>query len=131
MLTTIHSELRNLLEGAVVLPGDAGWDEARSGFNLLLDQHPAAVAFPVDARDVAAAVAYARRAGLRVAPQATAHNQGPLGDLEGTLLLNVSALQEVAEFGVDRCEHGPMVGGRTCAVDPANAGSLRWPHPLG
>ena len=77
------------------MPGDPGWDDARSSFNLLLDQHPAAVAFPADADDVVAAVAYARDAGLRVAPQATAHNQGPLGGLENTLLLNVSALQDV------------------------------------
>src|SRR4051794_18966849 len=95
MLTTLHSPLAEALTGAVVLPGDGGWDDARSAFNLLLDQHPAAVAFPADELDVAAAVAYARSAGLRVAPQATAHNQGPLGDLENTLLLNVSALQEV------------------------------------
>ena len=80
---------------SLVLPGDPGWDDARSAFNLLLDQHPAAVAFPADADDVAAAVAYARAAGLRVAPQATAHNQGPLGRIENTLLLNVSRLQEV------------------------------------
>jgi hypothetical protein len=40
-------------------------------------------------------VNYARRAGLRVAPQANGHNQGPLGDMDGTLLLNVSGLQEV------------------------------------
>ena len=78
-----------------MLPGDPGWDEARSGFNLLGDQHPEAVVFPVDAPDVAAAVTYARRAGLRVAPQATGHNQDPLGDLDGTLLLNASGLQEV------------------------------------
>src|SRR3954463_2014624 len=95
MLTMTHSSLAESLTGAVILPGDAGWDEARSGFNLLLDQHPAAVAFPADAEDVAAAVAYSRRAGLRVAPQATAHNQGPLGGLEETLLLNVSGLQDV------------------------------------
>jgi len=87
--------LRSGLRGPVVAAGDPGWDEARSGFNLLEDQHPAAVAFPVDARDVAAAVKYAHRAGLRLAPQATGHNQGPLGDLEGKLLLNVSQLQEV------------------------------------
>ena len=53
------------------------------------------MAYPADARDVAAAVAYARRAGLRVAPQATAHNQGPLGGMELTLLLNVTGLQDV------------------------------------
>ncbi len=95
MLISTNTPLADTLTGAVVLPGDPGWDDARSAFNLLLDQHPAAVAFPTDARDVAAAVAYARRAGLRVAPQATAHNQGPLGDLAGTLLLNVSGLQDV------------------------------------
>src|SRR4051794_35011358 len=95
MLTTGHISLAEALAGPVVVPSDPGWDEARSGFNLLLDQHPAAVAFPADERDVAAAVAYARAAGLRVAPQATGHNQGPLGDLEDTLLLNVGALQEV------------------------------------
>ena len=95
MLTTTTTPLADALTGAVALPGDPGWDDARSAFNLLLDQHPAAVAFPADARDVAAAVSYARRAGLRVAPQVTAHNQGPLGDMEQTLLLNVGALQEV------------------------------------
>ena len=95
MPTTTHTPLTEALTGAVVLPGDPRWDEARSGFNLLLDQHPAAVAYPADARDVAAAVAYAQCAGVRVAPQATAHNQGPLGGMEDTLLLNVSGLQDV------------------------------------
>jgi hypothetical protein len=110
MLTTTHFELTEALTGAVVLPGDAGWDDARSAFNLLLDQHPAAVAFPADAQDVAAAVAYARRAGLRVAPQATAHNQGPLGGLENTLLLNVRALQEVrVDPGAQRVRVGAGV----------------------
>jgi len=95
MFKTTHSLLAEALTGPVVLAGDPGWDHARAGFNLMLDQHPAAVAFPAHADDVATAVAYARAAGLRVAPQATAHNQGPLGGLEDTLLLNVSALQQV------------------------------------
>jgi FAD/FMN-containing dehydrogenase len=95
VLASTHMELVDALTGAVVLPGDADWDVARSGFNLLGDQHPEAVAFPVDASDVAAAVTYARRTGMRVAPQATGHNQDPLGELDGTLLLNVSRMQEV------------------------------------
>ena len=60
MLTSAHIELADALTGAVVLPGDPGWDDARSAFNLLLDQHPAAVASPADAGDVAAAVASRR-----------------------------------------------------------------------
>src|SRR3954463_11482765 len=96
MITTSpNTHLTEALNGAVVLPDDPRYDEARSSFNVLVDQRPAAVAFPSDARDVAAAVAYAQRAGLQVAPQATGHNQAPLGDMEELLLLNVSRLQEV------------------------------------
>src|SRR5690349_16640243 len=111
MLTnTLLSDLSEALSGSVVLPGDPRWDEARSAFNLLLDQHPAAVAFPADAEDVIAAVVYARDASLRVAPQATAHNQGPLGDLENTLLLNVSRLQDVhVDPGAQRVRVGAGV----------------------
>jgi FAD/FMN-containing dehydrogenase len=90
-----HTHLTEALNGAVVLPDDPRYDEARSSFNLLVDQRPAAVAFPADARDVADAVAYAQRVGVRVAPQATAHNQAPLGDMEELLLVNVSRLQDV------------------------------------
>src|SRR3954447_19940823 len=78
-----------------VFPDDPRYDDARSSFNLLVDQRPAAVAFPTDAREVADAVAHAQRSGLRVAPQATAHNQAPLGAMEDLLLLNVSRLQDV------------------------------------
>src|SRR4051794_8468208 len=96
MITTSHtSQLTEALNGAVVLPTDPRYDEARSSFNLLVDQHPVAVAFPSTAEDVADAVKLARRAGLRVAPQATAHNQAPLGDMDDMLLLNVSRMQEV------------------------------------
>ncbi len=95
MLTRNHIPLAKTLSGTVVVPGDPDWDEARSAFNTLLDQHPAAVVYPADEHEVAAAVRHARRAGLRVAPQATGHNQGPLASLENTLLVNVSRLQEV------------------------------------
>jgi FAD/FMN-containing dehydrogenase len=96
-MTTIasHTHLAEALNGAVVLPDDRRYDDARSSFNLLVDQRPAAVAFPSDARDVADAVAHAQRLGLRVAPQATAHNQAPLGDTEDLLLVNVSRLQDI------------------------------------
>src|SRR4051794_17038083 len=93
--TTSHTQLADALKGAVVLPDDPRYDEARSSFNLFLDQRPAAVAFPSDARDVADAVRFADRHGLRVAPQATGHNQGPLGAMEDLLLVNVSRLQDV------------------------------------
>ncbi|HEX2160205.1 MAG TPA: FAD-binding oxidoreductase, partial [Thermoleophilaceae bacterium] len=64
--------------------------------NLLDDQRPEEIAFPTDEREVAVAIADARERGLRVAAQATGHNAGPLGSLEGTLILNTSALTGVS-----------------------------------
>src|SRR5436189_6065806 len=96
-MTTLasHTHLTEALGGAVVLPGDARYDEARSSFNLLVDQRPAAIAFPSNAREVADTVALSQQLGLRIAPQATAHNQAPLGAMEDLLLVNVSRLQDV------------------------------------
>src|SRR3954453_768031 len=59
MFLSPHTSLTDALSGAVVLPYDERSDQARSAFNLLADQQPSAVAFPVDERDVAAAVEYA------------------------------------------------------------------------
>ncbi|HYF27096.1 MAG TPA: FAD-binding oxidoreductase [Baekduia sp.] len=90
-----HLALADLLAGSVVLPGDPGWDAARTGFNLALDQHPDAVVLPETVADVQQTVRYARSRGLRVAPQATGHNPGPLGDMRGLLLVSAERFKEV------------------------------------
>ena len=78
-----------------VLPGEAGWDDARRAWNLVADQHPAIVAHPESAADVAAAIDFARGRGLRVAAQATGHGASELPSLEDTLLLRTGHLREV------------------------------------
>jgi FAD/FMN-containing dehydrogenase len=80
----------------LVTAGDAGWDAARQSFNVLVDQQPDAVAQPADAGEVVAAVMHARRNGLRIVPQTTGHNAGPLGALDGALIVNTSRLDEVS-----------------------------------
>jgi FAD/FMN-containing dehydrogenase len=82
--------------GRVVHPSDPGWDAARQAFDLTVDLRPAAVAFPRDEGDVIAIVDYAREHGLRIAPQSTGHNAGPLGALDDTLLVNVRELDQVS-----------------------------------
>jgi hypothetical protein len=77
----------NCMTGTFITADDDGYDTARQAWNLAVDQRPAAVAYPDDAHGVAAAVRLAAEHGLRVAPQATGHNAGPLGDLSDTLLL--------------------------------------------
>ncbi|MGH2840943.1 MAG: FAD-binding oxidoreductase, partial [Solirubrobacteraceae bacterium] len=88
-------ELNARLAGAVFTPADDGWDAARTAWNVAIDQRPAAVAYPVDEDDVAGVLAYARDNGLRVAPQGTGHNAGPLGSLDKTILLRTAAMRGV------------------------------------
>ena len=95
-MPTTPTSLSALMAGRVIVSGDPDWDSARQAFNVLVDQRPAAVAFPVDERDVATIVNYAREQGLRIAPQATGHNAGPLGSLDGTILAHTSQLTGVS-----------------------------------
>ena len=85
--------LRQACGGAVQLPGDPGYDAARRAWNPAGDQRPAAVAYPADASEVAAVLRIAASGGLRVAPQATGHHGGALGDLDGAVLLRLAGLR--------------------------------------
>ena len=69
------------LDGKIVLPEHAGWDDARRAWQLNVDQRPAAVVFPESPDDVVVATLFAREWGLRIAAQGTGHNAGasPLG----------------------------------------------------
>jgi hypothetical protein len=83
------------LGGKIVLPEHERWDEARLAWNLAVDQRPAGVVFPESADDVLAVVELARAFGLRVAPQGTGHNAGPLGQLDDTLLVKTERLRSI------------------------------------
>jgi FAD/FMN-containing dehydrogenase len=89
------ASLTESLAGSVVFPDHPAWDAAREAYNLAVDQRPAAVAFPADARDVQAIVRYAAANDLRVAPQRTGHNASPMGSLEGVILLKTDRLDSV------------------------------------
>ena len=87
--------LRGLCAGAVHLPGDPAYDEARMPWNVAVEQRPAAVAYPVCADEVSDIVRAAAASGLRVAPQGTGHNAGPLGNLDDVVLLRTSGMTGV------------------------------------
>ena len=93
--STRFSELQSRLHGQVLIDTDEAWDSARQTFNVLVDQRPAAVVRVANADDVAETIRYAAQRGLRVAPQGTGHNAGPIDGLEDALLLRTDALQGV------------------------------------
>lgn len=117
---------------SVVLPGDDGWDEARQAWNAAVDQMPAAVAQPTSVEDVVEAIRWARAYGMRVAPQSTGHNAGPLGDLSDTMLLRTGGLDEVSvdlERGVARAGGGVLWEQVVDAVAPHGMAVLHGSSP--
>lgn len=97
------------------LPGDPGYDQARTLWNTAVDIRPAAVAEPTTAAEVSAVVTAARNLGLRVAPVSTGHNAGPLvqHDLSSTVLVKLSAMGGVEidpSSAMARVEGGALWG---------------------
>ena len=84
------------LDGKIVLPEHAGWDDARRAWQLNVDQRPAAVVYPESPDDVVAATLFAREWGLRIAAQATGHNAGALGPLDDTVLLKTERMRSLS-----------------------------------
>ena len=110
-LTRALDTLAADLDGTLARPDDPTWDGARTAWNLAVDQRPTAVVIAETVRDVVSVVHTAREHGLRVAPQSTGHNAGPLGDLAGTILLKTSAMRDVQidpVARVARAEGGAM-----------------------
>jgi FAD/FMN-containing dehydrogenase len=89
------SELQARIHGQVLTETDEAWDASRQTFNLTHDQRPAAVVRVANADDVAETVRYAAQRGLRIAPQSTGHNAGPIEGLEESLLVRTDSLREV------------------------------------
>lgn len=84
---------RGEITGKVIAPGDWGYDDAREAWNQGIDQHPAVIVQPTDAKDVATAVRWAARWSLPVAVQGTGH--GGVLPCDGGLLLDTSGQDEI------------------------------------
>ena len=124
------SELRALLPGRVLLPEDAGWDRARLGWTVSVDQHPIAVVTVHEPDDVVAAVTCASRHGLSVSTQPVGH--GATTALNGTVLLRTGALQDITidvEGRVARVGAGVKWGTLLAALEPTGMVALAGSSP--
>ncbi|MBT2207138.1 MULTISPECIES: FAD-binding oxidoreductase [Actinomadura] len=83
---TTHDTLAAKIRGPVLEPGDEGYDDERTGFQLAGPHRPDVVVGALDAADVRAAVEYAAGQGLPVAVQNTGHGL-PRG-MDGGLLVS-------------------------------------------
>lgn len=131
--TTTHPalrELQGLLPGRVLLPTDPGWDLARRGWTVNVEQHPLAVVAVHEPDDVVVAVGCAARHGLSVSAQPVGHGATPA--LTGTVLLRTGALQDLdidVERRVARVGAGVKWGTLLAALEPTGLTALAGSSP--
>lgn len=125
--------LRDRIWGEVVTPVDPSWDDARAAFNLAVDQQPAAIVFAESAEDVQAAVRFARRNDLRIAPQTTGHNAGPLApNLNDTVIVRTTRMKGIAidtEQRSARVQAGTLWGEVTAKLEGTGLAALHGSSP--
>jgi FAD/FMN-containing dehydrogenase len=72
------SEFAAGVRGAVTLPSDPGYDEARAVYNGAVDRRPAAVVRVADVADVIACVNFAREHDMTLVVRGGGHHGGGL-----------------------------------------------------
>jgi hypothetical protein len=99
------------IHGRVATTDDADWDQARQAWNLVADQHPAAIAFAQSADDVAKVMRFAREQSLTVSAQSTGHGATSLPALDETILIKTERMKGIdidAENRTARVEAGVL-----------------------
>jgi FAD/FMN-containing dehydrogenase len=87
--------LRGNLRGALLLPGDAGYDEARSVWNGMIDRRPPVIVQPTGNADVIAAVNFARESGLPVSVKGGGHSAAGTAVSDEALMIDLSRMSAV------------------------------------
>jgi len=90
------------LQGKLVRPGDASYDEARSVWNGMIDKRPAIIARCAGTADVVEAVNFARENGLAIAVRGGGHNVAGHATCDDGIVIDLSPMKNVTVDTVRR-----------------------------
>ncbi|HET9950485.1 MAG TPA: FAD-binding oxidoreductase [Candidatus Eisenbacteria bacterium] len=105
--------LRAALRGALLLPGEAGYEGARTIWNAMIDRRPAAIVRAAGAADVVRAVHFAREQNLLLSIHGGGHNIAGKAVCDGGLMLDLSPMKSVRIDPIARTarvEPGALLG---------------------
>ncbi|HEV8450215.1 MAG TPA: FAD-binding oxidoreductase [Gaiellales bacterium] len=111
-IATLAAEARSALAGSfngtLTGPDDAGYDEARSVYNGMIDRRPGLVARCTSAADVAAVIGFARSQNALIAIRGGGHNGGGLGVCDDGVVIDLTGINSI---DVDASARTVRVGG--------------------
>ncbi|MGH9160698.1 MAG: FAD-binding oxidoreductase, partial [Vicinamibacteraceae bacterium] len=87
--------LRRAIKGAVLFPGDRGYDGARTIWNAMIDRRPAVIVRCQDGGDVPAAIQFARDHDLEISVRGGGHNIAGHAVGDGGLMVDLSRMTNV------------------------------------
>ena len=105
-------DLRDALHGALLLPRDDGYDDARRLANRQFDKHPALIVQATGAEDVRQAVNFARQNNLLLAVKGGGHSDFGVSSSDGGMMLDLSPMRSVR---IDTGAKRAWVSGATLA----------------
>lgn len=112
---------KQAMRGEVLQPGEAGYDEARSLWNAMIDKRPALIACCTSSDDVIAAVNFGRDNDLLISVRGGGHNVAGNAVCDDGLMIDLSRMNAVAldlEVGTATAGPGAVFGDLDKATQP-------------
>jgi FAD/FMN-containing dehydrogenase len=133
-LSVTADELRGLVAGRVVAPGDPDYDAQRTVVAGHIDRHPALIVRVANPDDVTAVVKLAAERGIELAVRSGGHSGAGHGSVDGGLVLDVRDLDAIeidpearvawAGSGVTAAAFTQAAGAHGLAVGFGDTGSV-------
>jgi FAD/FMN-containing dehydrogenase len=95
LIARTTAELRTSIQGDLLTPNDAGYDDARRVWNAMIDKRPTLVVRAAAVSDVAPTIAFARECGLPLAIRGGGHNVAGNGSVTDGIVLDLGRLKAV------------------------------------
>lgn len=105
--------LRTRVRGQLLLPGETGYEEARSIWNAMIDRRPALIVRCLGVADVVACVKFAAEHGIPLSIKGGGHNIAGLAVCDGGLMIDLSLMRGVfvdAQARTARAQGGCLLG---------------------
>jgi len=99
MASVVHKDMSSIIAGLTTtkysLPGDAGYEKARTVWNAMVDRRPACIVHCASADDVADALRIARQHELQISVRGAGHNIAGTAVCDGGLMIDLSPMKTV------------------------------------